>query len=241
MIAAIASLRAVSLSAQIQEKAKGHYPVAEYENLAPLDSKSRALKDARGARYSRGRNQPIKELPLDVEELPVITHGRSGEPALPVAESDVVVIGEIADAKAFLSNDRTAVYSEFAVRVDESLKSLNNSPTSGETIVAERAGGAVRFPSGRIQYYSIHQRGLPRVGTRHVFFLKHNELGDDFSIVTAYELRDGRVFPLDGADTDKGGKLPYDEYRDYEAGSFLKLIRAAIAEPRQIQGERGGQ
>lgn len=240
-IAVIATFRSGTLSAQEQEKAKSHYPVADYETPAPLDSRTRALKKARGARYSRGLKQQIKELPLNIEELPLISHGWSGLPALPVSESDAVVVGEVADAQAFLSNDKTAVYSEFTVRVEDTLKMFNSSPAPGEAVVTERSGGAVRFPSGRVQYYSVYQRGLPKVGAHYVFFLRHNDLGDDFSIVTAYELRAGRVFPIDGADTDKGGKLPYDDYKGCDEGNFLKLIRARVAEAVQGQPEEGGR
>lgn len=39
------------------------------------------------------------------------------ETSLPAIESDAVVIGEVTDAHAYLSNDRTSVYSEFELRI----------------------------------------------------------------------------------------------------------------------------
>jgi hypothetical protein len=43
---------------------------------------------------------------------------------------------------------------------------------------------------------------MPKVGSKYLFFLTHDfpwfgHLKDDLYLLTAYELRDGRVFPLD--------------------------------------------
>jgi hypothetical protein len=51
-----------------------------------------------------------------------VTEESSPEQALPTHISNAVVIGEVTDAKAYLSEDRTSVYSEFTIRVGEVLK-----------------------------------------------------------------------------------------------------------------------
>jgi hypothetical protein len=122
--------------------------------------------------------------------------------ALPVTQSDVILVGEVTDAKAYLSNDRVGIYSEFAIRADEVLK--NGSPlliTPTGSVVLEREGGRVRFPSGSVQRYAIANQGMPQVGKRYLLFLKSIEDDQDFSIITGYELNTGRVSPLDGKGT----------------------------------------
>src|SRR5882757_8703861 len=43
-------------------------------------------------------------------------------PALPIAESQLVAIGEVQDARAFLSNEKKGIYTEYSVRIDTILK-----------------------------------------------------------------------------------------------------------------------
>ena len=71
-------------------------------------------------------------------------------PALPLAESTAVIGGQIRDAKAYLSNDKTGVYSVFTIQIDQVLKnSAQLSVLAGTSIEVERDGGRVRFPNGR--------------------------------------------------------------------------------------------
>lgn len=167
--------------------------------------------------------------------LPLTIHWWAGLPALPVAQSDAIVLGEITDAQAYLSDDRSGVYSEFTIRVDELLKNSDQSPLAvGNLAVGERPGGKVKFPSGKVQRYGIDKQGMPRVGGRYVLFLKSNGKGQDFTIVTGYELRNGTVFPLDNARSRNGGsELPFDAYRGANEINFLTSLRNAI-------GSQGG-
>src|SRR5213075_2263983 len=66
---------------------------------------------------------------------------------LPATESNIVVVGQVVDTKAYLSPDKTGVYSEFTVQIEELLKNDSRSTLySGATLVAERPGGRVRLP-----------------------------------------------------------------------------------------------
>src|SRR2546421_3236661 len=176
-------------------------PVAEFAAPQPTDPQERALRQARSNRYNKPGGKPITELPPGVEELPLNAHWWWGLPALPASMSNTILVGEVISAEAYLSSDKTGVYSEFTVCINEVLKNDTGTPlVSDSKIVAERSGGAVRFPSGRIQHYSIAKQGIPLIGRRYVFFLKYNGSGQDFFILTGYELRNGQVFPLDGYD-----------------------------------------
>lgn len=44
---------------------------------------------------------------------------------MPAAKSDLVVIGEVTDAQAYVSEGKDWVYSEFTIRVDDVLKNTS--------------------------------------------------------------------------------------------------------------------
>lgn len=210
-----------------QQNVDSQLPVVDYARPEPNEPEKRALLKIRGSRHTRGNKQIIKELPLGIEELPLTTHWWWGVPAIPVDKSDVILIGQIVDAQANLSNDKTAVYSEFTLSNEEVLK--NNKPTPlANTISVERFGGAVRFQSGRIQHYRIDKQGLPQVGHRYLFFLKRNDTGQDFSILTGYELRAEHVFALDSAGTSANTKLPFDDFNGCQESVFFDKVRNAV-------------
>lgn len=119
----------------------------------------------------------------------------------PVSRSAAVVIGTILSGKAFVSKDRTYVYSDFQVRVDQVLK---QDPTAnlaaGGRMVASRRGGTIHFPSGHIKDYVNHGEGMPAIGSQYLFFLvKPNIPEPEYEVIIggAYELRNGMVHPLD--------------------------------------------
>src|SRR5204862_422123 len=135
---------------------------------------SREELSIRRARSGRHNQSPlnVRELPPDIEQLPATNHFWWGLSSIPTDQSDVVIVGEVNAAHAYLSNDKTGVYSEFTIQVEQILKApIGISPTS---IVAERLGGAVRFPSGWIIRYEIYNQGMPSVGQRYLLFLRRN-------------------------------------------------------------------
>lgn len=231
-----------------REVNENQYPVAEYQPRELSDPAERAKRLARGRRYDfkhpRVRAEEIKQLEL-TEDSPAINLGGPWthspvEPAFPVDQSSVIITGEVTGASAYLSNDRTQVYSEFTVTVTDTLANETALPISaGASITAARAGGRVRLPSGKVLIRGQLGRAMPSVGGRYLLFLRYNDEGEDFSIITGYELRDGRVYPLDGAPV-KGGKIP--QYAAYEAYSgayearFLSEVYQAIANARRAGG-----
>jgi hypothetical protein len=120
---------------------------------------------------------------------------------LPVSRSAAVVIGTILSGKAFVSKDRTYVYSDFQVRVDQVLKqdAAANLVVGGQ-IVVSRGGGTIHFPSGHIKDYINHGEGMPAIGTQYLFFLVKPDIPEpEYEVIIggAYELRNGKVHPLD--------------------------------------------
>lgn len=226
-----------STSARQDQIDKSRYPIADYRALEPADLQKRALRRRRNSHYDiHDKNIDARSFVLNEQSpeglIQLEESHPSIQPAFPLAQSDAVVIGEITDAQAYLSNDKTTVYSEFAVRLGEVIK--NNSFESlfpSAVIATDRIGGRVRLPSGKILFRGGgYGRNMPQVGCRYVLFLKHNDDGQNFSIITGYELRAGHVYALDGV---KGSyKSPqFVEYERYEGSNetlFLQELRSFI-------------
>jgi hypothetical protein len=185
----------------------------------------------------RGRRHPL----LNADVAALHTEWDWGlESALPAAQSSAVVVGEVVDAKAHLSEDRINVYMEFTVRVGEVNKNDPGEPVAvGDLIAADREGGRVRVPSGRVATFRVSGQGVPEAGKRYVFFLGFNRreamrrgLTDpremNRHLLTAYELRDGKVFPLDYT-----GSKNFDNYKGRDETAFLNEIRSSVASSSQ--------
>lgn len=205
---------------------KQQMPIARYDTPQPSN---RAIKSAR---YNGPGSQVIDER---VQPLPLISHWWWGMSPFPTDQSDAVVVGEVVEASAYLSDDKTNVYSEFTIRIEDVLKSSGATGfVPGESVIAQRPGGGVQFASGRIHYYRISGQNTPRTGRRYILFLKLNDPPEAFSIVTGYELQNGRVSPLDSVEAFEA----YDQHPEIE---LLNLVRTAVSrEPAKLT-KKGGQ
>lgn len=203
---------------------ESQFPVTEVNKAAPSDPEKRAKWRARSKKYAGVGSRITERSNL----ITVNNEWDIGLPALPVAKSDLVVIGEVTDAQAYLSSEKDWVYSEFAIRVDEVLKNtLNVTITEGSSLIADRDGGCVRFPSGRTTLLYVSGQGMPRVGHRYALFLTHSDQEQGAHILTGYQLRGGRVFPIDNP---AGGQHSIaTKYKEANETFFLSDLRAAIA------------
>jgi hypothetical protein len=155
------------------------------------------------------------------------------------SDSNSVVTGAVTGATSFLSRDRTWVYSDFDVKVEGVLKQDSTQPVvEGETLLGYRGSGAIKFPSGHITDYITQGEGFPGVGDRYVFFLSRwpDQVGGRYYISTAYQLKDGLVYPLDlnvnGGATEPGKHVmgvQYSEYEEMKEDTFMEKVRDAIA------------
>ena len=151
--------------------------------------------------------------------METVYHWPADFPPLPVEESTTIIVGKVTEAKAHISEDRSGVYSEVTVKVDEVLKDTTG---IGGMIVAEREGGRVRFPSGTIFRYVVHSLGVPKVNHRYLLFLKPLVDGD-FSILTGYQLLDGRVEPLDVTSV-----VPFAQYKASDETALFSEVRNLV-------------
>jgi hypothetical protein len=173
------------------KKVNERFPTAEY-NLDSADPQ----KIAKKKRYNDGHLVKATVNPETVETEffpePHITF-----PALPLAESDLVVVGTIGGGQAHLSENKRNVFSEFTLIVEEVFNSKSSGLSQGSVLTIDRIGGHVKYPNGQKVLYRIAGLNMPQIGSRYLFFLtsKHNKA--DLSILTGYELTQTGAVPLD--------------------------------------------
>jgi len=228
ILATATGLAALPLSTQKTSSAIGQQkndddqvPVIDFANADNPATKQKARK----RRGSLRQPKAIDELPGGVEPLPLAGHQFARLPALPVAESNAIVLGKIIARNVILTDDKLGIYSEFSIQVTKVFKDDHGVPGVGASLEVSRAGGAIRFPSGKIQQYTISNQGYPKQGGLYVLFLKRDDEGD-FSIVTGYDLSSPGVTPLDGEDPQVN--LPFSIYRGMAKDSFLNELQDAV-------------
>jgi hypothetical protein len=176
------------------------FPIVDLETPLPSDQSAKVIRVRKSKKYN---NNSLSEISEASNVSFLVNETLSNLSALPVDKSSVVLIGEVIDAKAYLAEDKTAVYSEFEVRIQAVLKNSTGKVLStGESLAVERFGGRVRLPSGKIFIEAVDNQDMPRVGGKYLIFLTNDFIGakhsdDDFNILMGYELKGGKVFPLD--------------------------------------------
>jgi hypothetical protein len=194
----LASLNASHQGRQPQNEVDlNQFPIADYSAPLSKDPSERARREAKSKKYNSKYAPRITDR---TDQVFYISDWDVRLPALPVAKSAAIVIGEVTEAHAFLSQDQTDIYSEFSIQIEQVLKSEDQS-NSASVVIAERKGGRLRLPSGKIAISRVNHQAMPRIGGRYLFFLTHSfpkgGKTEDFYLLTGYELRGGDVFPLD--------------------------------------------
>jgi hypothetical protein len=244
VVTALAGLRSQnqndSTSPALEKAKEDFYTIADYTAPEPTDPKERGFRQVRAKRYNMHAQKGVDPKRFAITENRESTFGGPPshapiEPALPAAQSDAVVIGEVTSGQAFLTEDKTDVVSEISIHVSDLLKENLLAPFSlGDSLELIRSGGGVRFPSGKLIRYGHQGKPLPRIGQQYLFFLKYNrDGGGDYLILTAYELRGGRVFPLDGINLigkAEGAYAEYQKYKNTDESRFRSDVIDAIAQ-----------
>jgi len=170
------------------------------------------------------QSKRIEELPAGVEPLPFSAHARVNMPAIPVAQSNVIILGKVTERRAVLTDDKLGIYSEFSVRISEIFKDDLSGFFIDQVITASRPGGSVRFPSGRIQQYTIFGQGYPQQEKDYVLFLKRDEEGYYGTVVQPLDGK--RNLPKNERD------LQFGIYRGVSLESFLNALQKALQQTR---------
>jgi hypothetical protein len=208
MIGAIITLYAQKQKSQTPVEVTNdanQFPIVDFISPEEPDAAKREKREKKSKKY----NKPVMEVDERLVSISINANWGDDLSALPVDKSVAIIVGQITDRAAYLSADKTGVYSEFTISVEKVLKNSSGVTLSeGGSIAVERDGGRVRFPSGHITISRIPGQGMPLLGKRYVLFLTHNFpirglQEKDLYILTGYELRGGKVYPLDYQDIDR--------------------------------------
>lgn len=213
-------------------------PIVDYE-----ESSANPLTENRIAKNGRYDGGNLVKADIGTKAVEVFIHAHYDWDDLPFGYSDLVVEGKVTDSAAFLSNDKTTVYSEFTIRVTDIIKNSDGiTVNKNDSIITERRGGRVRYPSGKVIRYTLVGQGSPMVGKKYLFFLE-NAQKDNYRILTAYELQGNKVFALDGSHLtrrERDGTLPFDKHNDRDYKEFKKDVEKAKNNPQNSQNRRVG-
>lgn len=204
------------------EKLKEKFPKVDYDSPEPSDPAERSKRREKGKHFNNGA---ISKTPTRYS-LSLSNHWYSGLPALPVAQSSAVVVASTLTRGAFLSNDKTGIYTELSVRIEEILKGNPDLLQKDRVIDINRIGGVARYSSGEESLFYIEGQEPPSVEKRYLFFLKGMPDSVDFQIITGYELSSSGVKALDWPGQ-------FAQFNGLDETTFLATVRNTIAQKKQ--------
>lgn len=204
------------------EKFKEKFPKVDYDSPDPSDPAERMKRREKGKHFNNGA---ISKTPTRYSSS-LSNHWYSGLSALPLEQSSAVVIATTLSRGAFLSNDKTGIYTELSVRIEEVLHGDIHALQKDSVIDINRRGGVVRYSTGEESLFYIEGQEMPSVGTRYLFFLKAMPDSADFQIVTGYELSPSGVKALDWPGQ-------FAQFNGLDETAFLTTVRNAVAEKKQ--------
>ena len=202
------------------QKIKERFPTVDYNKPDSADPE----KKAKRKRYNVGSWVAPKAQPDTVEAV-LTGEPHTTLPALPVDESDIVVVGTVGSGQAHLSENKRSIFSEFTFIVEEVLKSKTSAIGQGSVLTVDRLGGHVMYPNGQKVLYRLHGVNMPQIGSRYLLFLNSTHNKEDLSIVTGYEFTENGAVPLDE-------ELPeVNRLKGVSERDILQRVRGLIASP----------
>jgi len=170
-------------------------PTTDY--TAALPNSTDVLRFRRGERYNIS-NPSLPELGENRQTLWDLPETHFKKSSMPFDTSDAVVVGTVTAGQAYLSNDKRNVYSEFKLKLLETIKTPNAPYLhAGDAIDIQRKGGAIRLPSGKLVVRAALTDSMPQVGKRYLLFLKYDQGAEDYAVLTGYLLDGNEVYCMD--------------------------------------------
>lgn len=212
------------------------------EAAEPADPAEQARREAKNRRYNNG-GQDLLTLSPD-SEMSEISCGVV-LPLLPISSTSVIILGTVVGSQPYLTEDRSSVYSEYMIRVEEFLKTDGGIlPLAGANLVVDRRGGFLRLRSGRVIRYHASSSNMARpLHTQERCILFLNRICDegDLYLGKGFLLDDGKAYTLGeqegrgtlvgalrgpwwSADADSSNVLSDEE-------EFIRAVRLAIENP----------
>ena len=210
-----------------EAQSKRDVVVEEAESSNP---KERELRRAKNTRYNAGGADLTLERPQDSEIF--FEHIWPAVRFIPAADSAVVVVGRVIKVQPYLSSDRSRIYTEMTVAVDNLLKgNEQNRVAANKTVVIDRLGGMIELKTGRIvgDDTQIDNLGYLKLDRRYVVFAQATNDGNDLSLIKSYELVDGKVFTNDSRPSRLISTIVGIPSTWENEAAFVKAVREATA------------
>jgi hypothetical protein len=198
---------------------KSHFPLVDYDAPEEPDPDKQKERREKGKRYDQ--SFVSKHPSVEGSESVFHTDWYPYFEALPVRQSQNIVVGVVKSSEAHLSSDKTGVYTEFAVEIREVLKSEGSNLTPGKRLHADRPGGYVRYPGGHERLYRFADLNMPAVEGEYLFFLTRPEQSQNYEVLTAYELSPQGITPLDSL-------ALFRPFTGMERDAFLSKVRELV-------------
>jgi hypothetical protein len=215
------------------------WPLADLDSAEPSDLVERDKRRAKSQKHNKSLLglKGAAKTPPPAGRIVLVTDWEVGLPALPMEQSRAVITGEVLSAHAYVSDDRSGVYSEFTILVNEVLKNDERASLApGGLVSADREGGRVKVRRGQTVLFTIMGQRMPLVNRQYVFFLSEGGPDSNYQIVTGYEVREGRVFPLDDVK-----RHPIEILTGKEVEAVLQMIRGSGANQHKEITNPGGR
>jgi hypothetical protein len=133
-------------AARIRREFEERVPSVDYDSQEPLDAAEKIKRKTKSKHYD-GKNLVMTNPSDSGSSTTLDSEVFNSLPALPLAQSDVILTANVLASEAHLSNDKTGVYSEFNVQVEAVLKGTIPGSSQNNLISLSRLGGVVRYPS----------------------------------------------------------------------------------------------
>lgn len=164
---------------------------------ADATANSSTIRTARNALFDGFSGEaPLSESsPPQLMTYPLShSHGQ----LLPHSLTQAIITGNVTHSASYLSNDRTAIYSEFQVSVGSVV--YNNSTAqlaTGTSVDVLRGGGVILMPSGKVLLRGCQQESLPGPRRSFLLLLAYSPRASAFTLTTGFELSGSHVYALD--------------------------------------------
>jgi hypothetical protein len=117
-------------------------------------------------------------------------------PAIPVKESDAVVVATVDAVQSYFSGDHTHLYTEFSLAVEQKIKDTSDLARVGQSIPIVIRGGRMRLANGSvIEEKPAFTNFVISIGSRYLLFLRYNSTGQYFTVAKSWELKNGGIIP----------------------------------------------
>jgi hypothetical protein len=199
---------------------KGRYPTVDYNSPEPSNPDEKVKRRKRNKHYDK--QGLVAPTPSSPTSSATILDDEFDMPAIPIGLSTLIVTADVLNSEAHLSNDKSGVYSEFTVQIDSVLKGAVPTLSQTNVISVSRLGGNVRYPSGHLERYEVHNQNMPAIGKKYLLFLKATEDNQAYELLTGYELGPEWTTPLDDG-------VHFDKFRGTPRITLLNTVRDAIA------------